>query len=288
MGKPRAKRAIEELIAAKLIERTEASTPMFPQYRFAEAQSTEEPIFLPVQLVTGFGLETPILRRVRETGDPMVLRMLVDLYGLMLPDATYAAPLSALRLYSDSEGFSRKVFETGVHAVWSLELGGTMQGEGSWRNIHSVVGGGEQPFWPRIHQLQNMGALWFEPWVFEATTWDSEPLFPADLASVSGRASAVSDHDTQTLTSLCMQVSYVLAGDRTYLLNENAGRLLVALPVHHGAPALRGVARMRVEPDTPGRRLSFAARKKKVHERIVAYRKLFDSTSMGDFSRPLQ
>ena len=287
MGKPRAKKAIEELIAAKLLERTEASTPMFPQYRIAEGRSTEEPIFLPVQLVTGFGPETPILRRVRETGDAMVLRMLVDLYGLIEPDATYGVPLSTLRLFSKSDDPSRKAFETGVHAVWSLELGTWMQGEGKWRNCHSSASE-EEPFWPRVNKLQNMGALWFEPWVFGGTEWDSEPLFPVDLAEVSGNKSPVSDRDTQTLTSLCMQVGSVLAGDRTYLLSESDSRLFVALPIHHGAPALRGVARMRVEPDTPGRRLSYAARKKKVYNRSSAYRKLLEDASVGDFSQPLQ
>ena len=52
--------------------------------------------FLPVALVTGLAAEASILRRVRETGDPMLLRMVIDLYGQVQLDATYGVPVAAL------------------------------------------------------------------------------------------------------------------------------------------------------------------------------------------------
>ena len=52
--------------------------------------AAQEPIFLPVQLVTGLAGETPVLKRVREAGDPMLVRMLIDLYGLVQIDAAGA------------------------------------------------------------------------------------------------------------------------------------------------------------------------------------------------------
>jgi hypothetical protein len=68
MGKPRARAAIEELIKLKLVERTDTSTPLMPQYRLPEVPRDEEPIYLPKQIITGLGEATPIIRRLREAG----------------------------------------------------------------------------------------------------------------------------------------------------------------------------------------------------------------------------
>ena len=88
IGKPRGQRAIQELVDHGLIEHTEASTRMAPQYRLPALDPDADPIFLPVQLITGLAGETPILRRIRETGDPLALRMLIDLYGEIQVDVT--------------------------------------------------------------------------------------------------------------------------------------------------------------------------------------------------------
>src|SRR3546814_4933981 len=80
MGKPRAKVAIDELIQHGFVARTERSTKLYPQYRLQPIPLDSDPIFLPVALVTGIEAEASMLRRVRETGDALLLRMLVDLY----------------------------------------------------------------------------------------------------------------------------------------------------------------------------------------------------------------
>src|SRR3546814_13921975 len=96
MGKPRAKVAIDELIQHGFVARTERSTKLYPQYRLQPIPLDSDPIFLPVALVTGIEAEASMLRRVRETGDALLLRMLVDLYGLIQLAATFGVPLSAL------------------------------------------------------------------------------------------------------------------------------------------------------------------------------------------------
>src|SRR3546814_11186003 len=72
------------------------ATKLFPQYRMHPIPLDSDPVFLPVALVTGFEAEASMLRRVRETGDALLLGMLVDLYGLIQLDATFGVPISAL------------------------------------------------------------------------------------------------------------------------------------------------------------------------------------------------
>lgn len=285
MGKPRAKVAINELIKGGLAERTEASKPMFPQYRLAEPKDSREPIFLPVQMVTGFDDETPVLRRVRETGDALVLRMLIDLYGMIQTDAAYGVPLVNLRLHEDSAESSRKVTEMGANAVWALFLGDRLSAKGEWCAPHEVKQGGKGEwglFWERINTLQRMGALWFEPWIFSGEALDSEPLFPIEV-----QFGSATPEDVRTLTQLCTEAAESLVGERTYLLEQNSDRIFVVLPTHHQAPAIQGVARMRVEADTPGRRLAFAKRMGAIERHTTAYSRLIKDARGGLYNKPI-
>jgi hypothetical protein len=182
MGKPRAKLAIEDLIQAGLVSRTDASSKMMPQYRLVAAASEAEPIFLPVQFITGFSEEVSLIRRVRETGDPLLLRMLIDLYGFVQIDAPHGLPLEVLHLREPEEEASRKVFERGVHTLWALAPPESFRAAGDWCRHHHVKGSNDyaswEPFWRRLRLLQKIGAIWFENWLFDGAELDAEPLFP--------------------------------------------------------------------------------------------------------------
>lgn len=283
MGKPRGKVAIEELVAAGLVEHTADSTKMFPQYSLATSKDPDAVIFLPVQLVTGLASEVPLLRRIRETGDPMVLRMIVDLYGLVQLDATHGVSLSTLRRYGDGEEFCRKAAELGVHTLWALEYGGTMQGLGPWRQRHSAVKGQpESPFWDRVKLLQKLGAIWFEPWVFDGQDLDAEPLFPVSVPDAPSN-----EEDVRHLSDLLSEAAYGLAGDRTWILEAYACSAFVPLPGHQQPPALVGVCRFTIEPDTPGCRLSYAKRKAAIEAYTARYERLLADIQQQRFDRPL-
>jgi hypothetical protein len=280
MGKPRAKLAIEELINAGVISRTASSTALFPQYQFPEPRNEDEPIFLPMQLVTGFGDETPMLRRVRECGDPLLLRMLIDLYGHIQTDLTHGVPLSVLREFDNTSDSCQKVVEVGVHAAWALSLGNTLQATGKWRTRH-MSRGNEQQFWPRVHMLQTIGAIWFEPWVFGSDSDDAEPLFPV-------LAAARDDGGGPPLAFLAGSTARLLVADRPYLLSRYTDKILVVLPVHHSPPALRGICRLRVEADTPGRRTAFGARLSAISRWHAAYERLYADLVVGRTDRPVR
>ncbi|WP_439570880.1 hypothetical protein [Sphingomonas sp.] len=290
LGKPRGKRAIEELIAAKLLKRTETSTRLSPQYELPALELDADPIFLPMQIITGFGHETPILRRLREAGDPLALRMLIDLYGLIEVDVTYGVPIANMReCTAAGEVSARKVCESGVHAVWALSQGKMRAGAGDWTLHHRVKGATSEamwaPFWERFELLRKIGAVWFEPWVYDGEELISEPLFPVDPALLYQYDPG---DDEAKLTRLALDAARELVGERDYILDRHEFDILVPFNIHNRQPALRGVLKMRVEPDTPGRRMAFRSRSTAVAQYSRAFARLIQDVRAGHFDRPMQ
>jgi hypothetical protein len=289
MGKPRAKKAIEELVHGGLVERTASSTAMMPQYRLPELPRDADPIFLPVQLITGFSGETPVLRRVRETGDALLLRMLCDLYGLVQTDAAYGVPIANLRQGARDEAISRKLFERGANAVWALVYGSGRAAFGVWASYHHEPGKGTanedwSAFWDRVKSLQLIGALEYEPWVFDGLALDAEPLFPVTLDEAN---ELLAEDPVSALTITALTTSQLLAGDRAWVQQGQSADMLVVFPAHHQPPALRGVAKLRIEADTPGRRRSYALRMAAIEHYTSAYQALRENAAQGRHDRTL-
>jgi hypothetical protein len=287
LGKPRARRAVQELIAGGLVELVDGISRLTPQYRLPDIAEDEAPIFLPVQMVTGFNGEASILRRVRETGDPLLLRMLIDLYGLVDVDATYGVSIANLRLGSNNEKVARKITEVGVHGLWALDLDQTISASGTWCSPHRTAtksGDDWAEFFQRLKTLRNIGGLWFEPWLFESEALDAEPMFPIDFSVL---YSTRDEDEVSVLSRLLVRIAQVMTQGREYLLERHASDILIPLPLHHQVPALRGVAKLRIEPDSPGCRLAFARRKAVIEARMSAYQGLLDDVGEGRFDRPL-
>jgi len=259
MGKPRAKVAIDELIQHGFVAHTDRSTKLYPQYRLQPIPLDSDPIFLPVALVTGIETEASMLRRVRETGDALLLRMLVDLYGLVQLDATFGVPIGALSQTPPDEYPARKVFEIGIHSVWALRLvGGSKSAKGDWASYHRSKSrnkdGAWGDFWARVAMLEKIGAVWYEAWIFDSEESDAEPLFPVDPSALYHQGEG---DDVYQLTRTMLDAAANLSEERSNLLERYGIDMLVTLAQHRRAPGIRGVARMRIEADTPGRRLSY-------------------------------
>ncbi|WP_291733938.1 hypothetical protein [Leisingera sp. F5] len=282
IGKPRAKVAIDELIEHGFSAHTEQSSRAYPQYRLQEIPSDSDPIFLPVGMVTGLAAEASLLRRVREVGDPMLLRMLVDLYGLVQIDSTYAVPISALSQVAPEDFPARKVFEIGVHAIWALRLSERLVARGDWTKPHHAKNW--TVFWDRLRTLEDIGAIWYEPWVYESSDLDAEPMFP--ISMLTSHRSKV-DPDALRLTNVLRNAAETLAEDRTYLIEMYSEDILVPLSRHRGMPGIRGVARLRIEADTPGRRLSYRERARLLETYESGYAALAREAAMGQYNHPL-
>lgn len=292
LGKPRAKHAIEELISAGLSKRTPSSTRMTPQYELLPLPPEADPIFLPVALVTGLVGEASMLRRVRETGDVLMLRMLIDLYGLISLDGTHGIPLQAL--YNGKAGPNqspaRKIADVGAHAVWAVSRGSWRGAAGDWAQFHRIQASENdvawRPFWDRLDLLKQVGAIWYEPWLFDGEELDAEPLFPLDPA---GFYPVAAPSDEARLTSLAYDVARSLVGDeRAYVFDNAAADFYVPLTLHRKQPAYREVARLRVEADTPGRRLSWRRRRTLIEQHLQGYQQMLDDATNSNFNRPMQ
>jgi hypothetical protein len=293
IGKPRAKHAIEELIAAGIVKLTANSSRSAPQYELPILPLDAEPIFLPAQAVTGFAGENPIFRCVKETGDALLLRMVIDLYGLVVLDATHGVPISNLRSGSHPDGgvSARRIANVGAHAVWALKEGASQNGGGNWTLIHYVEGkkgakGDWSHFWDRIALLKQLGAIYYEPWLFDSEALDAEPLMPLDPAGFY----AVSERDDGAqLTRLAFDAAQALVSeDRPYVIENADADFFIPLPLHHQNPALRYVARLRVEADTPGRRLAWKRRRTLVEQRTQAYNQLISDIQNASFDKPMR
>lgn len=282
IGKPRAKVAIVELIEYGFAAHTEQSSKAYPQYKLQEISPDSDPIFLPVGMVTGLAAEASLLRRVREVGDPMLLRMLVDLYGLVQIDSTYGVPISSLSLVAPDDFPARKVFEIGVHAIWALRLGSGLVSRGDWMMPHSTKDW--SVFWHRLRTLEEIGAIWYEPWVFESGDQDAEPMFPISMLT---SRSTKADSDVSRLTDAIQSASEALAEDRYYLLEMYSEDVLVPLSRHRNMPGIRGVARLRIEADTPGRRWSYRERMRRLETYESGYRALAREAAIGQYNHPL-
>ena len=287
IGKPRGQRAIEELIEHGIVRRTERSTKTAPQYELPALAPDADPIFLPVQLITGLGTETPIMRRIRETGDALLLRMLIDLYGLLQLDATFGIPIENLRQNPSSHHPARKLFEAGANAVWAMELGNQQSAEGDWVRPHRIDDAGApwSIFWERVGTLEKIGALIFEPWIYDGDALDAEPLFPVDPSI---HYQVQSSDNVSAVTRLAYDASTALAGERTYFIDRAEGDILVPLPLHHRPPEIRGVARLRIDADTPGRRRSYARRMNRIEAYAEAFAALRSDAEQGRLDRPLR
>lgn len=293
IGKPRAKHAIEELMACGLLKSAPSSARFSPQYELPALPIDEEPVFLPVQIVTGLSGETPVLRRVRETGDPLLLRLLIDLYGLISLDATYGIPLSCLRYggLQETEVGSRKLASVGVHAVWGVKSGTWRAAGGEWSRLHYVEGKKGTPgswveFWERVDLLKQIGAIYFEPWLFDSSSLDAEPVMPLDS---SGYYAVANPDEEAILTRTALEVSRALVGDeRSYVIDNADADFYIALPLHQQEPTLRHVARLRIEADTPGRRLAWRRRRELVEQWTSKYRQLLTDASEAQFDRPMR
>ena len=285
IGKPRGQKAIEELIGHGVISRTETSTRFQPQYRLPLLERESDPIFLPVQLITGLASETPVLRRIRQAGDPLLLRMLVDLYSLVQIDVTHGVPLANLRTMPPSDVPAIGLFDMGANSVWAIEAGNTQQGGGDWTKIHHTSGKEAwTPFWDRVGTLLSIGAIAYEFWVFDSDSKDAEPLFPVNIHDPYGVSPS---NELRKPSSAAFMAAASMAGERTYYLQRAEGKILVPLTRHHQAPAIQGVAKLRVEADTPGRRRAYAMRMNTIEAYDAAYLTLATDSEQGNYSRPL-
>jgi len=287
IGKPRAKLAIAELVQAGLISLSADYTAMRPRYEMVPPSDELDEIFLPIQLVTGLAGEPSVLRRVRETKNFLSLRILIACYQDAQLDGTYGVSVSCLSsTHARDFEVARKVIERGAFTLWSLAPTEVLQVDPGW--VTKCTGVSKptpelyELFWDAVKLLRTTGAIVVETWMYDSSDATAEPIFPSDTEGLfSGQKDSVTD-----LTTLVYSASDAMLGSEYYLRDQHPDGFLVPLPSHCSEPCLRGVIKVRVEPDTPGCRLSFRRRISIIDHFSVVLNDAIQHFIKGDFSRP--
>lgn len=224
--------------------RKPAASPPAPSAPPARAM-----VWLPNALVTGAKGETAPVERVRQTGDPYILRLLVDLYyGQNLRDDGGIARSVIHRKFSRV-----KVGEHGPFTVWGFTEGMEFVRWGELTNPHKrekltpeEQTAGKNPavdFFPRLQTLVDLGLVQWVPHLVESEDFDSEVIHPYVMNSPLGKG----DMEAELGSAAYCAGSVMLAAR---LRNVDPGLWFAPLPKHYANAAMVGIARLRYRPHT--------------------------------------
>jgi hypothetical protein len=171
----RAKPAIDQLISAGLVSLVEGSTKSRPRYKLA---ISEDKIWLPKNIVTPLAGETPVVMRLLQVQDVLLLRLFVELYH-------------AQNLAADG-GISRAVYYRKYKKTICRDVGPMVylgfEDDNVWVSWETKVtqvhkGKGEKradELFARLGLLQQMGLLQEAKYLFESSDPAAEILFPVN------------------------------------------------------------------------------------------------------------
>jgi hypothetical protein len=207
-------------------------------------------IWLPNELVTGVSAEIPPLELVRQTQDPMMLRLFIEMY-------------SAQNLREDG-GISRRYMwksydrvAVGEHAqftVWGFNGGSEWV---SWGNglasphrretlTKEEIAAGKNPavdFFRRTGQLTRIGLIEWVPHLVESAEESGEVIHPLGM----GGFESIEDR----LSRAAHEAGRSLVTERQYEWAINKGlHQLVPVPRHIAEVQMIGIARLRYRPRT--------------------------------------
>ncbi len=187
-----ARGAIDQLVKAGLVTCQRGTTARaHPTYTLA---SGTDLVWLPQTLITGAGAETPPLVWIRQTQDPMLLRLLVDLYAVQnLREHGGVDPSIVWVEYT-----RKQVGQRGARTVWEFTSDGatTIRWGNDVTDPHrmtltkaQVSAGVTQgtDFFERMRALLVKGLIELVPYLFEGTA--GEPLHPMNLSGFDHEAS---------------------------------------------------------------------------------------------------
>ena len=192
--------------------------------------STPDWIWLPNTLVTAAASETAPVELMRQTQDPMALRLLVELYG----DQHLRADGGIRRDIVREEYERVKLGETGPFVVWGFRPNGKLAVCDGAARCHC------DDFWPRMDLLETLGLIDFVPHLVEGGGPDAEIIHPYGM----GQTNSLEDR----LGMAASEAGYALL---TEISTDWANRYHVApVPKHITNVQMIGIARLLYRPHT--------------------------------------
>lgn len=208
-----------------------------PKYKI---QRQGDDIWLPNAVVDGVESEIPPVTKIRQTQDPMVLRLFVELY--------------AQQNLREDGGISRKVTEMafkrekigqrGAHVVWLCEVENTYLHWGNAATDPHRLKGVDAPgqkFFQRFGILESLGLVEWVPYLFEGPK--GEPIHPLAWNGIDIE---------RRLYGACKAAANDLltAAQKEWLESSGRGGWLVPAPAHMLEVTMFGIARLRYRPHT--------------------------------------
>jgi hypothetical protein len=217
------------------------------QYRLAPEPAPDR-IWLPNELVTGAAGETPPVELVRQTQDPMTLRLFVDFY--------YAQHLR------EDGGIGRNItyqkyerVEIGRRAqfiIWGFRRQGSWVAWNDLTRCHrrealtkeeKADGKNEGiDFFRRQEQLVDLGLIEWVPHLFESDSADAEMLHPVGMTA----AGEIEDRLGRAAHTAGESMLTDAQRDRA----KDGGLWLVPVPRHIANVQMVGISRLRYRPQT--------------------------------------
>ena len=252
----RAKPAIEQLVKAGLATLAESSTKARPRYKL---KISEDRIWLPKNVVMPLACEEPIVHRLRQTQDVMILRLFVELYH-------------AQNLAADG-GISRDVYYRKYDKEVCRDVGSMLYlgftDANTWVSWSTDVtkahlGKGENradALFQRMTTLRDMGLIQEATYLFESSSPEAEILFPItgpepEERAIHATAYEVVENNLQGGTALLEQHHYVIPVYR-----------------HQKSAELYGIFRMRFRAQTANTGAWYAVLKERTGAALEMFRR---------------
>lgn len=254
IGRPRAKVAVDVLVAKGLLQRKRGgSNPFYyivpahqiPKVKLARNAPAADPewIWLPKTLVMGAAAEEPPIERLRRLGDTATLRLLIDLYDSQILASDGGIHWRKVRMEFNRE----KVGEAGRFSFWRFtQRHETVRWTGPFLPFHQgklVDGGdaGSTAVWKSWNDLKSSGLLECVEHLIESDGEEAEIIHPCPT-----------DQGTEAELALGRAVrehTSALAGPVTTAWIDNGDDIVA---VNSGYPNVQmvGVYRLRYRPHT--------------------------------------
>jgi hypothetical protein len=234
VARRRAKAAKETLLTSDYVKVLRGGK--YPKYELPRSpnfQEKQDEIWLPNELVTGADGEVTAIERVRQTGDVMRLRLLVDLYHRqnLVDDCGVARDC----VY---ESYKRKrIAESGIYTIWGFK-GHVMNCSPQNEAVAPHHVDDSEYFLERFNTLRDLGLVQVTPYLCESNRPDAEIIHPL-----------VSVFDGDDLSCALNDVLFKLLPDQYHEELWNHG-FVVPVPRHIGEVAVVGIAQTRFRPKT--------------------------------------
>ena len=168
----RAKKAAASLISEKLVKQIKGGK--HPRFQLM-IKADDERVWLPKEFVRGASKERPPIERLRQTGDVMMFRLIIDFYAKANIADEGGVPRDIVSGLYESE----RIAEQGEFTVYGFNQvnqtcfcnHGVIE-----PHVNDYLGDRFKPFWNRLKMLRELGLIYPIPTLFDGE--DGEVLFP--------------------------------------------------------------------------------------------------------------